>query len=255
MRSALAPDVAETFKILAGLATLTDGLPKDAERMVFEGAQGVLLDEDFGWHPHTTGSKTTSANARILLADAGVPDERITHIGCVRAYGTRHGAGPFVGEDPGFDFDEPHNSAGAWQGQWRQGYLDLVALRYAVDCDPHVDGIALSHLDRLDGMAHWPVISEYENLPGGRRIPVPKSRDEQAHLGACMNSIETVVAYVEAADLVHEIRNACGRRVAYTASGPTHQDRVQHGRLNVATTGINSRVMAGPCPFPNLVKA
>ncbi|HEY6295236.1 MAG TPA: adenylosuccinate synthetase [Streptosporangiaceae bacterium] len=112
--------------------------------VVFEGAQGVLLDEWRGFHPYTTWSTTTFANAETLLAEAG---ETALRLGVVRCYLTRHGPGPFVTEDPTLELPEPHNRRGAWQGAFRVGHQDAVALRYAVEVAGGVDAVALTHLD------------------------------------------------------------------------------------------------------------
>ncbi|WP_344449335.1 adenylosuccinate synthetase [Actinocorallia aurantiaca] len=109
---------------------------------VFEGAQGVLLDEWHGFHPYTTWSTTTFANALELLEGADA-----LRLGVVRKYLTRHGPGPFVTEDPELDLPEPHNAHGDWQGGFRVGHFDAVALRYALDVVGGVDGLAVTHLD------------------------------------------------------------------------------------------------------------
>ena len=120
------------------------------DNVIFEGAQGVLLDEHQGFHPYTTWSTTTSANAARLLIDAGAPRAPI-RLGVTRAYMTRHGDGPFVTEDPDLDLSEPHHQRNEFQGAFRQGHLDLVALRYAISCVPGgVDGLVVTHLDRMD---------------------------------------------------------------------------------------------------------
>jgi adenylosuccinate synthase len=111
---------------------------------VFEGAQGVLLDEWRGFHPYTTWSTTTFANAETLLAEAG---QDAIRLGVVRCYMTRHGPGPFPTEDPTLEIPEPHNRDGRWQGAFRSGHLDAVALRYAIDVTGGVDAVALTHLD------------------------------------------------------------------------------------------------------------
>lgn len=113
-------------------------------RAVFEGAQGVLLDEWRGFHPYTTWSTTTFGNAETLLAQAGEPAVRL---GVIRCYMTRHGPGPFVTEDPALEIPEPHNRQGTWQGPFRTGHLDAVALRYAAAVSGGVDAVALTHLD------------------------------------------------------------------------------------------------------------
>lgn len=116
----------------------------DAGRVVFEGAQGVLLDETYGFHPHTTWSTVVPRNARELLQ--GRP-ARV--IGVTRTYQTRHGAGPLPTEDPDVlaRFPERHNGTGEFQGAWRAGHLDANLLRYSVDCCGGIDGLAVTHLD------------------------------------------------------------------------------------------------------------
>lgn len=79
--------------------------------VIFEGAQGVLLDEWHGFHPYTTWSTTTFANALELLD--GVPAVRL---GVLRTYTPRHGPGPLVTEDAALTLPEAHNGNGPWQG-------------------------------------------------------------------------------------------------------------------------------------------
>ncbi len=111
---------------------------------VFEGAQGVLLDEWRGFHPYTTWSTTTFANAEELLADAG---QDAIRLGVTRCYQVRHGPGPFVTEDAALKLPERHNGRNDWQGTFRIGHLDTVALRYAIEVTGGVDAIAVTHLD------------------------------------------------------------------------------------------------------------
>ncbi|USX51126.1 adenylosuccinate synthetase [Lentzea sp. HUAS12] len=130
---------ADAVRITAGHEGLLD-----AGRVVFEGAQGVLLDETYGFHPHTTWSTVVPRNARELLQ--GRP-ARV--IGVTRTYQTRHGAGPLPTEDPAVlaRFPERHNGTGEFQGAWRAGHLDANLLRYSVDCCGGIDGLAVTHLD------------------------------------------------------------------------------------------------------------
>jgi adenylosuccinate synthase len=122
-----------------------------AKTTIFEGAQGVLLDETFGFHPYTTWSKCTGHNARMLWRETYGWGQEIPAktIGVVRAYATRHGPGPFPTEDThlGNMFPDIHNTHGAWQGEFRVGYFDAVLTRYAIAADGHIDGLAVTHLD------------------------------------------------------------------------------------------------------------
>ncbi|MFI6129745.1 adenylosuccinate synthetase [Micromonospora sp. NPDC051141] len=113
---------------------------------VFEGAQGVLLDEWHGFHPYTTWSTTTFANAETLLAEAGMAGTA-QRLGVLRVTTTRHGPGPLVTEDPALPFTDPRNPTNEWQGRFRFGHFDAVAHRYALDVAGGVDGLALTHLD------------------------------------------------------------------------------------------------------------
>lgn len=118
--------------------------------LIFEGAQGILLDEWHGFHPYTTWSTTTTHNARTLLAEAGYVGS-IRSIGVTRAYATRHGPGPFPTEHAPLAtiLPEPFNGPGRWQGSFRTGWLDTVLLRYAVAVSGGVSELALTHLDRV----------------------------------------------------------------------------------------------------------
>lgn len=118
--------------------------------VVFEGAQGVLIDEWRGFHPYTTWSTCTFDNALELLREHG-PEREITRIGLTRTYAVRHGPGPFPTETPSLArfLDEPHNGTGPWQGAFRVGWLDLVLLRYALEVCGGADTLALTHLDAL----------------------------------------------------------------------------------------------------------
>lgn len=114
---------------------------------IFEGAQGVLLDQDYGFHPHTTWTDITFRNAYRLLESVDVDVEKI---GVLRSHMTRHGAGPFPTWDPtlkGSDYDE-HNGSDGMQGVFRVGPLDFPLIRYAINQIGPLDGLSVTHLDR-----------------------------------------------------------------------------------------------------------
>ncbi|MFJ9412122.1 adenylosuccinate synthetase [Streptomyces sp. NPDC101393] len=142
----------DAFTAFADHVTLVDEthLPRVLRRgpAVFEGAQGVLLDEWHGFHPHTTWSTTTFDGAETLLGEAGLPCAA-QRLGVVRTYTTRHGPGPLVTEDPRLAaaLPEAHNSHGRWQGAFRAGHFDAVAHRYALAACGGVDALAVTHLD------------------------------------------------------------------------------------------------------------
>lgn len=124
--------------------------------VLFEGAQGVLLDEWHGFHPHTTWSSIHPASVESVVADLGLAGQ-VSHLGILRSYLTRHGHGPLPTFDPALDvLAEPHNTGDGWQGRFRRGHADAVLLRYALAVTGKLDGLLLSHLDVFDA-----------GLPGG----------------------------------------------------------------------------------------
>jgi adenylosuccinate synthase len=124
--------------------------------VLFEGAQGVLLDEWHGFHPHTTWSSIHPASVESVTADLGLTGP-IMHLGILRSYLTRHGNGPLPTFDAALDvLAEPHNTGDGWQGRFRRGHADAVLLRYALEITGKLDGLLLSHLDVFDA-----------GLPGG----------------------------------------------------------------------------------------
>jgi adenylosuccinate synthase len=130
---------------------------------IFEGAQGVLLDEWYGFYPYNTWSTLTFKNADTLLHE-NLFDGQILRLGLTRGYGTRHGAGPFVTEDADLTarVQDQHNQNNAWQRQFRVGSLDFVALRYALAVTGRVDGLVLTNLDRMDAMSQWRTCDLYQ---------------------------------------------------------------------------------------------
>jgi adenylosuccinate synthase len=130
--------------------------------LIFEGAQGVLIDEWHGFHPYTTWSTTTQANANALLEQIGYAGP-VTRYGVIRAYSTRHGPGPFPSEDVGLTMSLPdtHNVFGNWQREFRVGWLDLPLIRYALAVSDGVETLALTHLDRFASVSRKRVVTAY----------------------------------------------------------------------------------------------
>ena len=120
------------------------------KKILFEGAQGVMLDIDFGTYPFVTSSSTLSSNAS---SGTGFPSKKITKsIGISKAYTTRVGHGPFPTEmidDQGLSLREFGDEYGATTGRPRRcGWLDLIALRHSVEiCG--LDEIILTKVDIL----------------------------------------------------------------------------------------------------------
>lgn len=136
--------VADFYRVvLAGiLVRPTDRVLRHAPgTVVFEGNQGVLLDEKYGFAPHNTWTDCTFRSAMELIPH----NVETTKIGVMRTYMTRHGAGPFVTETKYIKFPD-HNGSHRWQGEFRQGDFDAVAARYAIRVS-EPDVLAVTHLD------------------------------------------------------------------------------------------------------------
>lgn len=140
-----------------------------SRNLLFEGAQGVLLDEWHGFHPYTTWSTATPVNALELLQEIEY-DGPIERLGVLRAYFTRHGAGPFVTEDMGLSclLPDSFNKPGTWQGDFRVGWFDLVMARYALAVSGGVDSLAITNLDRLASIPRTKIAVAYR-VPKGVR--------------------------------------------------------------------------------------
>jgi adenylosuccinate synthase len=148
--------------------------------VLFEGAQGVLLDEWRGFHPHTTWSSITTAAVEAAAAclDLAAP---ISHYGVMRSYLTRHGAGPFPTHDESLNglLPEPHNQSEGWQGCFRRGHPDAVLLRYALDVTGPMNGLLISHLDVFQRGVSLKWCDHYstDSLPHIARLVVGASGD------------------------------------------------------------------------------
>jgi adenylosuccinate synthase len=224
-------DCADAFTAFARAVTLTgdDHLARVLREgtVVFEGAQGVLLDEWHGFHPYTTWSTTTFANAGALLAEAGATARRL---GVVRTYTTRHGPGPHVTEDPELAplLPEPHNGHGPWQGAFRNGHFDAVAHRYAVDVCGGVDALAVTHLDAPARCPQLRLVRAYDT--GETRLPTAPPGDlaRQAALTARLLEARPArwdVPGPDPAAWSQAVGEALGAPVVLESHGPTAADK------------------------------
>jgi adenylosuccinate synthase len=157
-------------------------LARTYQSMIFEGSQGVLLDEWFGFHPYTTWSTTTSENALRLLSEVN-HSATVTRFGVLRSYTTRHGPGPFVSEDPSLHtvIPELHNGTGAWMGAFRYGHFDLVAHRYAIEATGGVDQLVVTGLDRAE---NWRCVDRYAAMDATEDIEPFFTLDERGDITA-----------------------------------------------------------------------
>jgi adenylosuccinate synthase len=137
---------------------------KDNKKIVFEGAQGALLDIDHGTYPFVTSSNTTVGG---IFTGSGVSPKKLNYIlAIVKAYTTRVGAGPFITElfdENGKTLSERGHEFGATTGRERRcGWLDLVALKRSIVVNGF-SGICLTKLDVLDTFEKIQVCIEYKD--------------------------------------------------------------------------------------------
>src|SRR5438477_853490 len=147
---------------VADTSLLVDGALRAGKDVLFEGGQGTLLDLDHGTYPFVTSSATVAANA---ATGVGIGPNRIDRIiGVAKAYVTRVGEGPFPTEIEGADQERLRELGGEFGTvtgrQRRCGWLDLVALRYAVRLNG-MTSLALTKLDVLSAFAELPVCVRY----------------------------------------------------------------------------------------------
>ncbi|MGW5153044.1 adenylosuccinate synthetase [Rhodococcus koreensis] len=199
-------------------------------RLVYEGAQGVLLDEWRGFHPHTTWSTVEPSNARALSDKQG----RGSHVlGVTRTYTTRHGAGPMPTENPelGAVLPELHNDTGSYQGAFRIGDLDEVLLRYAANVCGSVDSLAVTHLDAVTraAAAGNPIRSARRYPDVGDLLPLGPWRDlaHQQHLTDVLSALtpDTSELPTHPAEVATHLGSLVDAPVVLTSSGPSRAAR------------------------------
>lgn len=210
--------------------------------LVFEGAQGVLLDEWHGFHPHTTWSTTTFANAETLLREIGY-EGRVEKVGVLRAYHTRHGEGPFVTEDASLTemFPDPHNDDLGPQGTFRVGWFDLVLARYALAVSGGADSLVITNLDRFESVVDRKICTAYR-MPQGTMIDrfVPKSvLTDLSYQEALTRLLNSVRPHYENAsgnneEYLRMIERELNVPITITSAGPTAADKRIRAKASIA---------------------
>ncbi|MGF6189174.1 adenylosuccinate synthase [Serratia sp. 2723] len=156
--------------MVVDVSELLDGARKRGDLIMFEGAQGTLLDIDHGTYPYVTSSNTTAGG---VATGSGIGPRYVDYVlGIVKAYSTRVGAGPFPTElfdETGEYLCKQGNEFGATTGRRRRtGWLDAVAVRRAVQINS-LSGFCLTKLDVLDGLKEVKICVGYR-MPDGREM-------------------------------------------------------------------------------------
>ena len=207
------------------------------KRILFEGAQGALLDVDFGTYPYVTSSNTL---AGMAAAGTGLGPTAIDFVlGIVKAYTTRVGEGPFPTElkdEVGQRLGERGREFGTVTGRKRRcGWFDAVLVRQAVAVNG-IDGIALTKLDVLDGMDEIRVCTGYR-LDGETIDYLPASQGAQARVEPVYETLEgwkgtTAGARswndlpAQAVKYVRHIEELIGAPVALLSTSPERDDTI-----------------------------
>jgi adenylosuccinate synthase len=234
--AAVAPEV---LPYMDSVWSLLDDKRREGRRILFEGAQGALLDIDHGTYPYVTSSNTVAAQA---ATGSGMGPGAIGYVlGICKAYTTRVGAGPFPTELPEGDaigdlIGQRGREFGTVTGRRRRcGWFDAVLVRQTVRTSG-MDGIALTKLDILDGIEEIKVCTGY-HLDGRKIDYLPASEHAQARVEPIYESAEgwhegTARARswaqlpAQAIKYVRRIEELIGCPVALLSTSPEREDTI-----------------------------
>ena len=214
-----------------------DGLVKSGQRVLFEGAQGALLDVDHGTYPYVTSSNTVAGQA---AAGSGLGPRSTGYVlGIVKAYTTRVGEGPFPTElkdDNGKRLGERGHEFGTVTGRPRRcGWFDAALVRQSVAING-IDGIALTKLDVLDGFDELRICLGYrlngqtvDYMPAGLKVqgqlePVYETLAGWSQSTRGARSWKDLPA--EAIKYVRRIEELIGAPVALLSTSPEREDTI-----------------------------
>ena len=214
-----------------------DDARKAGKRILFEGAQGTLLDIDHGTYPFVTSSNTIAGQA---AAGSGLGPSALSYVlGITKAYTTRVGEGPFPTEltdEIGQGLGERGHEFGTVTGRSRRcGWFDAVLVRQSM-ITGGIDGIALTKLDVLDGMDELKVAVGYK-LDGQEIDHLPAGRDRQARVEPIYETLEGWSESTQGArswaDLpatavkyVRRVEELIGAPVALLSTSPERDDTI-----------------------------
>ena len=178
------------LKYCKRISPIFEKAQRDRKKILFEGAQGVMLDIDHGTYPYVTASNTISGSASV---GSGVSPKKLGFIlGIVKSYMTRVGSGPFPSElnnENGQKLGKIGKEFGTVTGRKRRcGWFDAVLTKYSIEISG-TDGIALTKLDVLDNFKTIKICVAYKLF--GKRIDYfPISEYEQENLKPVYETFE-----------------------------------------------------------------
>ena len=184
----------------ADIVSLLSAYHREGKNILFEGAQGTLLDIDHGTYPYVTSSNTIAGAACV---GSGIGPKQLNYIlGITKAYTTRVGAGPFPTEltdEVGQGLAERGNEFGSVTGRPRRcGWLDLVALKRSIQLNGFT-GLCVTKLDVMDGLETVKVCTGYRL--NGKDCPYPVESDV---LAECEPIYESLPGWKESTARIRE---------------------------------------------------
>ena len=233
---AIAPKV---LPYMDSVWALLDHKRREGKRILFEGAQGALLDIDHGTYPYVTSSNTVAAQA---ATGSGVGPAAIGYVlGICKAYTTRVGQGPFPTELPqgdpiGDGIGERGREFGTVTGRRRRcGWFDAVLVRQTVRTSG-INGLALTKLDILDGLTEIKVCVGYrldgreiDYLPGGEHAQArarPIYETVEGWQGATAGAKSWAELPAQAIKYVRRIEELVACPVALLSTSPEREDTI-----------------------------
>ena len=237
VRDALAEVAPKVLPFMDSVWSLLDGKRREGKRILFEGAQGALLDIDHGTYPYVTSSNTVAGQA---ATGSGMGPGSVGYVlGICKAYTTRVGGGPFPTEqlnDIGKLLGERGREFGTVTGRPRRcGWFDAVLVRQTTRTSG-IHGLALTKLDILDGLDEIKVCvgykldgKEIDYLPAGERAqaevePIYETIDGWKEKTANARSWAELPA--QAIKYVRRIEELTGCPVAVLSTSPDREDTI-----------------------------
>jgi adenylosuccinate synthase len=201
----ISPFVCDTIELMAKAIS-------DNKKILFEGAQGTLLDVDFGTYPYTTSSNAAACGA---ASGVGVSPKQVHNVlGIMKAYTTRVGSGPFpteVGGKLGDHIREKGGEYGATTGRPRRcGWFDVVAMQHSVRING-VDSAVITKLDVLDDQEIVKICTGYKS---GKKVYNNFPADLDA-LDVCEPIYEEVPGWMEDTSKVRNKEDLPGNAIKY----------------------------------------
>ena len=217
--------LAELKPMMGDVLSTLAGYRKTGATVLFEGAQGALLDIDHGTYPFVTSSNTT---AGAISSGCGVGPRYLDYIlGITKAYTTRVGEGPFPTElknDVGRHLAEKGHEFGATTGRPRRcGWLDVHALRRVVEMNS-LTGLCITKLDVLDGLNEIAVCTDYEVDASGNATPVYETMPGWETPTESVKSFSELPKNAQA--YLARIESLCGIPIDIISTGPDRSETI-----------------------------